>query len=95
MKPDYRGLRIDPCIPPGWDSFHVTRRFRGVVYEITVRNPHHVSCGVQSLTVDGTALADDLIPDVPGEGTVQVEVVLGGNRPARRRARSAQPVHAR
>jgi cellobiose phosphorylase len=95
VKPDYRGLRIDPCIPPAWDSFHVTRRFRGVVYEITVRNPHHVSCGVRSLTVDGSKLTGDLVPDVPGKTTVQVEVVLGGNRPARRRGRRAQPARAR
>ena len=95
VKPDYRGLRIDPCIPPGWGSYRVTRRFRGVLYEITVRNPHHVSCGVRSLTVDGSKLTGDLVPDVPGKTTVQVEVVLGGNRPARRRGRRAQPARAR
>ena len=26
IQPDYQGLRIDPCIPPAWRQFDVTRR---------------------------------------------------------------------
>jgi len=29
VKPDYDGLKIDPCIPKAWDGYKVTRYFRG------------------------------------------------------------------
>ena len=31
-------------------------------YRIEVQNPHHVNKGIQSLTVDGKAVASNLIP---------------------------------
>ena len=77
VQPDYDGLRIDPCIPRGWGSFRVTRRFRDAVYEITVLNPDGVCGGVRAMTVDGRAVPGNLIPLPAGPGTVRVEVVLG------------------
>ena len=77
IVPDYDGLRIDPCIPPGWGSFHVTRRFRGVDYEITVANPTGVSGGVTSLRVDGEDVTGNLVPLAVGRDRVRVDVVLG------------------
>ena len=78
VKPSYDGLRVDPCIPPDWDGYRVTRRFRGVVYEIDVRNPRHVSGGVCAVTVDGRELAGDLVTvAAAGAKVVRVDVELG------------------
>ena len=74
--PDYDGLRIDPCIPRAWKSFSVTRRFRGVVYEITVANPTGVCGGVSSLRVDGKDVPGNLVPLAAAGDRVRVEVVL-------------------
>jgi cellobiose phosphorylase len=85
IRPDYDGLRIDPCIPRSWRSFRVTRRFRGVLYRIAVENPDGVCGGVRSLTVDGQELAGRLVPPPAGPGPVDVEVVLGPQRTAAER----------
>lgn len=77
VQPEYKGLHIAPCIPPAWDGFSMTRRFRGARYAITVRNPAHVSKGVRSLRVDGAPLDGDVIPVFDDDATHQVEVVLG------------------
>jgi cellobiose phosphorylase len=77
IKPDYDGLRIDPCIPSSWGSYHVTRRFRDVVYDISVENPDGVCTGVRSLRVDGREVDGNLVPCPPGAERVAVEVVLG------------------
>ncbi len=77
VKPDYAGLRIDPCIPRGWSSYRVKRRFRGTTYDIAVQNPDGVSAGVRSLTVDGRAVEGNVVPLADGPGTVRVEVILG------------------
>jgi cellobiose phosphorylase len=77
VKPDFDGLKIDPCIPKGWKEFKVTREYRGVEYKITVSNPKGLSRGVKSLKVDGQTVPGDVIPPAKNKKTVQVEVVLG------------------
>ena len=77
VKPDWDGLKIDPCIPHGWDGYRVSRRFRGAVYEIEIQNPDHVCRGVKQMTLDGQPVAGQVLP-VLGDGkTHQVTVVLG------------------
>ena len=77
IKPDYDGLRIDPCIPSSWDSFSANRLFRGKQYTINVHNPDHICQGVKSLFVDGNPINGNCIPlDLAGDKH-HVEVVLG------------------
>ena len=76
IVPDYDGLRIDPCIPRTWEKFRVTRRFRGVDYEITVTNPAGLSGGVRSLRVDGNDVPGNLVPLAAGRDRISVDVVL-------------------
>ncbi|NLM41975.1 MAG: glycosyl transferase [Firmicutes bacterium] len=76
IKPDYDGLRLDPCIPPQWDGYEVRREFRAAVYKIRVRNPEHVSRGVAKVSVDGREIEGNLLP-LFSSGEHEVEVVLG------------------
>ena len=46
-------LLIDPCIPTAWPGFEMTLRYRGAVYEISVRNSGGVSRGVVAAEIDG------------------------------------------
>lgn len=78
IRPEYGGLRIDPCIPAGWKGFSVVRRFRGRVYRIEVRNPHGVCRGVARMVVDGEVVEGNLVPVGLEERECRVEVVLGG-----------------
>ena len=79
VRPDFDGLRVDPCVPKKWRRFTVVRKFRGVEYTIEVKNPHGVCKGVQSLVVDGRKVPGDLIPaPLDGRRTVKVEASLGG-----------------
>ena len=78
VKPDFGGLRIDPCVPRRWKGFSVRRRFRGVAYAIEVRNPRGRNRGVRSLVVNGRRIEGNLIPlAAPGSPEVRVEVTLG------------------
>ncbi|MRR31549.1 N,N'-diacetylchitobiose phosphorylase, partial [bacterium] len=74
IRPESEGLRIDPCIPSAWDSFNVTRRFRGQVWKIKVHNPDHVCKNVVKMIVDGAEVPGNLIPvdDVGIEHLVEV-----------------------
>jgi len=77
IRPEYAGLRIDPCIPKSWPGISATRQFRGKNYKITVRNPDGVSKGVSKMQVDGEEAAGNLVPlGLPGTDH-QVDVQLG------------------
>ncbi len=76
IKPQYEGLKVDPSIPKAWDGFTISRLFRGATYNITVKNPDHVSSGVKSMTVDGKAVDGNVIPAF-ANGNHAVEVTLG------------------
>ena len=76
LRPDYDGLRIDPCIPSSWDGFTAERVFRGARYHITVRNPNHICRGIPEMIVDGQHIAGNILPPArPGE-IHHVEVML-------------------
>ena len=72
IKPSYGGIEIDPCICSEWKEYKVTRRFRGSVYEITVKNPDRVCKGVREILLDGQPLNGNVVPYAPGAHTVLV-----------------------
>ena len=62
IRPEYNGLRIDPCIPSTWSGFSAKRRFRGRIIRITVHNPQGVCKGVVKMTIDGNDIPGNLVP---------------------------------
>ncbi len=62
IQPEYKGLRIDPCIPASWKQFAVRRRFRSKTLNIKVLNPSGVQKGVKSITLNGKQIDGNLIP---------------------------------
>ncbi len=85
IRPQEDGLLVDPCIPAHWPGFKVTRRFRGAVYEIEVRNPQGLNGGVRSVTIDGQPYGSNLLPIFADGKTHRVEVVMGAPEPLERR----------
>jgi len=79
LRPEFDGLRIDPCIPKAWKGFNAVRRYRGNTYHIAVRNPNGVSRGVKSMMVNGQRLEGNILPvSQATDQPVNVEVVLEG-----------------
>lgn len=77
IRPDYDGLRIDPCIPPDWPGFTIERRFRGALYRIQVSNPWGVSKGIKEIRVDGEPIEGNILLVDEGMGERSVEVLMG------------------
>lgn len=76
IRPAYNGLEIDPCIPAEWDGYDVSRKFRGATYEISVRNPRHVSKGVESISINGEPVKGNVLPIMPEGSVNKVEVTM-------------------
>ena len=77
IRPEFDGLRIDPCIPSGWKGFGVTRKFRGATYNINVENPDGAQKGVKEIRVNGEAIDGNLIRPLEAESEIEVKVTLG------------------
>jgi cellobiose phosphorylase len=77
IRAELDGLRIDPCIPPEWSKFAVTRKFRGATYNIKVLNPDKVMRGVKKMLVNGKEHRGNVVEVFKKGSVVNVEVYLG------------------
>ena len=71
IKPDFDGLRIEPCLPKEIDSFKVKRLFRGTMYEISVEKGNKPAMTVDGISIDGT-----LIPFKKGQKLCKVKITI-------------------
>lgn len=71
VRPSYEGLIVQPVIPAEWQGFKMSRKFRGVDYQITVDRKNTGNNVL--LHVDGKPVDGVLVP-LPPEG--QTEVVV-------------------
>ena len=55
----------------------MTRRYRGAVYHITVKNPDGKQHGVKQVLVDGTEQKSKVLAPAPAGSSVKVEIVMG------------------
>jgi len=76
IRPDFDGLRVDPCLPAEWDGFAAERRFRGALYRILVRKPPGARARASCLLVDGERVEGTLVPPAPAGSTVDVVAEL-------------------
>ncbi|MBN2214777.1 MAG: hypothetical protein JW723_11080 [Bacteroidales bacterium] len=74
IRPEYNGLRIDPCIPSNWKELKVHRTFRKKKLDITIRNQKGIEKGVQQLLLNGTEIKGNLI--TPGDMLEKNDVLV-------------------
>jgi cellobiose phosphorylase len=74
VRPDFDGLRIEPCLPARFTDVRITRVFRGCTYRIRVRRAGRA--GGQRIRVEGAPHPGTVVaPGAPGtELDVAVEV---------------------
>jgi cellobiose phosphorylase len=62
VRPEWDGLRVDPCLPPEWGHARMVRPYRGAIYEIRIERG-----GAPGVTLDGREIEGSLLP-IPNEG---------------------------
>lgn len=68
IKPEFNGLRVEPCLPSQWESVNVTRIFRGVTYNITILRAQD-----KGVFVDGKKAEGNVVPVFEKGGEHNVE----------------------
>ena len=72
IKPTLYGLSVKPCMPSEINEFRLTRRYRGIKYEITAKRGDEKDAGVY---VNGRKCDNDVLPPNVKEKIVTVEVI--------------------
>ena len=80
IKREGEWLRIEPCVPAGWPSYHVKLRIDGAEYDIEVQNGGDGE-DVRSVALDGQSVDGGRIRLDPHSGPHLVRVVLGQTAP--------------
>ena len=62
IQPTYEGLKISPCFPSHWNKLKVTRKFRGVTYNICFERK-----GKSRILVNDKEILGNIIPLQKGE----------------------------
>ena len=76
MRPDFKGLKIEPAVPKEWEYFEIEKDFRGNHLHIVVRNPGHVESGCKRLTVNGREMKGNYIPAELLEKQSEIELLM-------------------
>jgi cellobiose phosphorylase len=71
VRPDYDGLRVEPCIDPAVSRFVIRRKCRGASYTIVVTN--RGAKGPPKLRVDGEPIVGTVVPYALAGASVRVE----------------------
>ena len=69
IRPEWDGLRIDPCLPPDWPGATVTRPWRGSTCRIRIERDAQMENGAHSvMTLNGATIPSNLLapPGDPG-----------------------------
>lgn len=57
VKPDFNGLKLQPCLPESWNGAKIKRTFRGAEYQIEL-----IASDKNSLVVDGAEVEGNIVP---------------------------------
>jgi cellobiose phosphorylase len=76
IKPEWEGLKIDPCLPSDWKKVSIKRVFRGKKYNFQIFKSKGSCTGVERILLNGTELGSNLIPSELALNENQVEVYM-------------------
>jgi len=82
VRPELRGLRIDPILPADWKEVSIERSYRDCRVTVRIHNPRGAGQGVTDLKVDGESVEPGERPLVSalyfqGKTKATVNVTLG------------------
>jgi cellobiose phosphorylase len=77
IQPDFKGLKINPCIPKSLKTYTVNRSFRNTQYKIIIDNKAAVEKGIKEITVDGNIITGHHLPLFDDKKIHKVTVTMG------------------
>ena len=76
IRPVHNGLVIEPCVPQEWKEFEISRQLRGKQVKVIFHNPLGSQKGIKKMTLNGTEITGNFIPEDKLETSSTVEVFM-------------------
>lgn len=76
VRPEWDGLRIDPCLPPSWPRATMVRPWRGGTVHVEIESRASGAGGRAEVTVDGRPAAGGLVGPVAPGSVVNVRALV-------------------
>jgi cyclic beta-1,2-glucan synthetase len=70
-------LKFAPSIPPNWSAYEITYRYRSATYHVVVENRGGSGRVVQSASMDGKAVPEQVVELADDDRRHEVRIVLG------------------
>ena len=68
VRPELDGLRIEPCLPEDFVQVKIKRKYRGAVYNISMKRSDK-----KGLWIDGNKVESNLLPVYPENSEINIE----------------------
>jgi cellobiose phosphorylase len=79
IRPEWDGLRVQPCLPPSWPGANCRCVYRGSTYTIEIKRRQDRSpARTATAVLDGRELPENLVPPCPEAGAEHTLVVRCG-----------------
>ena len=76
MRPDLKGIKIAPSIPKEWKTLEIWKDFRGKKLHIVVENPDGKESGCRRLTVNGSEVPGNYVPEELLTDTTEITLYM-------------------
>lgn len=77
VRPEWDGMRFDPCLPPSWPRARARRPWRGATLDVGIERSRHVPHGRDvAVFLDGVLLPENLVPAAEATGDRSVRVLV-------------------
>ena len=76
LRPNLDGIKISPAIPKHWTHLEIEKDFRKKHLHTVIDNPSGKESGCERLTVNGTELSGNYIPDLILKDKNEVHLIL-------------------
>ncbi|MCA9244196.1 MAG: hypothetical protein KDA32_09590, partial [Phycisphaerales bacterium] len=78
VRPEWDGLRIEPCLPPDWDHVAIQRPYRGARLAISIERDGALAADQIEISVDGKRIEGTLVkPEQLAGAARQIAVRIG------------------
>jgi len=74
IRPTYKGLEIDPCVPSDLEEFENHKKMKRCCCNIKIKNPNKIEKGVKSIRHNNKSV-DGIIP-IQNSGSINEVVVI-------------------
>lgn len=71
-----KAITFNPCIPKEWKEYKIKYKYKGSIYDITIKNPEGKSTGITKVLLNGKEVEEKAVQLQKNMGEQNIEVIM-------------------